>query len=474
MSALAATATSAPETETARPHTALFWLGVALWIAAVAATWPVSLSFGDEVGYVGQARLILQGRIHPVLSDPGVWHVRHTGPLPLIPKYPLLLAFIITPFLALSPALVFVPSVLTAIALAWVAGRIFQSLGRSRLWGLIFLFDPTVTLLSRTVMADVMLVLFGLCTWYAMRRRLAWQTILFAAATMTIKTTGVIIVGTLLAGQALTYFKEGKRLAEVVRLLAPVLIGLCLGGIVVVALNLISNGTIHSSYNESFKEAFGLRFLRTSAVAHVKSLLLCPPLLIVGVWPFWRRRDYGPLLVIATTIGMMFVYFFVDYGVGFVDSLVMSRRLILPAVAFLLIGYAEVLASLWARIPRRAVARVAVVMIPAVVALGLGFKHRRWQLPAHHALLRAESWAEKLGVHEMGITHPAFKIGLLYPGPIAYAGVTKTELVLCNGSQSSYRLGDVRASCELRGYAPVEPSTDGYFILRRTTPTASQ
>jgi hypothetical protein len=467
MASAAPAGVALPEQQSARLQARLFWLGVALWIAAVAATWPLSLSFGDEVGYVGQARLFLQGRVHPVWADPGVWHERW-GPLPLVPKYPLPLPFIVAPFFALAPALVFVPSVLAAVALAWVAGRVLQSLGHSRLWGLIFLLDPTVSLLSRTVMADVMLALCGLGTWFALRRRAGWQTIVFAVATMAIKTTGVIVVGTLLAGEALAHLKQGRRLAETLRRLGPLLAGLALGTVLVVALNLLSNGTIHSSYNESFSEAFGLRFLQTSGRAHVKSLLLCPPLLVAGVWPFWRRRDYAALLVIVTTVGMMCFYFFVDYGVGWVDSVVMSRRLLMPAVAFLLVGYAEVLARLFGRLSLRRSTRVALVVVPAVLALGLGYKHRRWQVPAHRALVRAESWAEKLGVQEIGITQSAFKIGLLHRGPVVWSGVTKPDLVLCNGSQSSYRLGDIRASCQLGGYAPVEPSADGYTILRRT------
>jgi hypothetical protein len=165
---------------------------------------------------------------------------------------------------------------------------------------------------------------------------------------------------------------------------------------------------------------------------------------------------------------MMCVYFFVDYGVGWIDSVVLSRRLLMPAVVFLLVGYAEVLARLFGRVSLRLPTRVAMVVVPAVLALGLGYKHRRWQVPAHRALVRAESWAEKLGVREIGITQSAFKIGLLHRGPIVWSGVTKPDLVLCNGSQSSYRMGDIRASCELRGYAPVEPSADGYYVLKQT------
>src|SRR5258708_23607227 len=102
--------------------------------------------------------------------------------------------------------------------------------------------------------------------------------------------------------------------------------------------------------------------------------MLCPPLLIAGVLPFWRRRDFAAVFAIGGTIAMFSIYFFADWGIGFFDSLVLSRRLIMPAVAFLLVGYADLLAQLFARLPVARLARVAAVLGPAGKGLGGCFK----------------------------------------------------------------------------------------------------
>ena len=454
-------------------HRVAFWLGVCLWMAAALITWPLSLSFGDEVGYTGQTRLLLEGRVHPTPLDPGVWHDGHQGP-GLMPKYPLFFSIVLAPFLAISPTLLFLPGFLAAVALAWLAGRVLQSWGHSQLWGLIILVDPGVALLSRTVMADVALSFLAVGTWYFVRQQRAWPTLVFAALTMAIKAYGVVTVVAVLAGQSLMLWRDGRRFGGVLRTVAPLIAGMALGAAIVVVLNLISNGTIHSSYNVSTAQAFGLRFVPMSGVTYWKTLLVCPPLLFAGVLPYWRRRDWAALLALASYLGMFTIYFFVDRGVGFFDSLVLSRRLILPVIAFLLIGYAELLAQILGRVSDFRLARIGVLALPALVALGIGIKHRQWQLPSHQALTRAEAWAQQMRSRELGLTPSAFKVGLLYPGRTLFVtsepNRARPLLVLCHSDAGSYRMSGLSYPCELPGYETVEALPEaGYVILRRAS-----
>jgi hypothetical protein len=471
-----------------RDRTALFfWAGVALWLGIMVVNWPMALSFGDEVGYVGQTKLILQGRIAPTAADPGVWHASPHG---LIPKYPLLLAFVLAPFFAISPALVFLPAMLAAIGLAWVAGLILQSWGR---WGLLALMDPTVVLLSRTAMADIALGTLALATWYAFQRRAFWWVVLLAAATMAIKTTGVVSIGMILLGESYSCWRGGRALPlrQALRPVTPLALGMILGGVVVVGLNLIANGTIHSSYRETGAQAFQLGFLRTSGLAHAKAFLLCPPLLIIGAWPFWQRRNqeggggFSALAVIAATTVMMSVYFFVDWGVGPIDTLVLSRRLMMPVIVFLLVGYADLLARLASKLSLTRPAPLALIFLPAFVALAIGLKHLQWQRPRAHALARAQAWTHSKDSHELGITTWAQKIGLLYPGrtTFLFRGGPRPEIALCGTSDASYRNGaGNKQVCALEGYRAVESlPDDGYDILERipgaapaATPTADR
>ncbi|HEY2900454.1 MAG TPA: hypothetical protein VGL59_07760, partial [Polyangia bacterium] len=389
----------------------------------------------------------------------------------LIPKYPLFLPLLMVPFFALAPGLVFLPGVLAGIALAWMAGRILESWGKSRLWGLIILLDPTVALLSRTVMSDVPLALFGLCTWYHLRRGAGWQTTLFAALAVIIRVNGVVTVGALLAGQSLVLLRDRRRPMAVLRAMTPLLLGMSIGGAVLIGLNLLANGTVHSGYNESASQAFGLRFLATSGRAHLKSLLLCPPLLVLGAWPYWRRRDFAALFASLASILMMIVYFFVDWGVGFIDTLVLSRRLILPSVVFLLVGYADILAQVFRGFRWVRVGQAAAVVLPALLALALGHKHRQWQMPAHRALVRAEMRAKRIDSDELGVTPSAFKIGLLFPGRTVFVARDRGQpkLVLCHSAEGSYRMRGVSYSCALPGYRVAEAmAEDDYYLLERT------
>ena len=48
-----------------RNQEALFLLGAAAWLLAMLLRWPTTLSFGDEIGYLGQTKLFFEGRLHP-------------------------------------------------------------------------------------------------------------------------------------------------------------------------------------------------------------------------------------------------------------------------------------------------------------------------------------------------------------------------------------------------------------------------
>ena len=82
-----------------------FRIGLLLWLTGAILVWPTALSFTDGAGYVGQARLLLETQVRPDAGAIGVWVV---GPQGSIPKYPLFLPLLLAPWVAISPALVFV------------------------------------------------------------------------------------------------------------------------------------------------------------------------------------------------------------------------------------------------------------------------------------------------------------------------------------------------------------------------------
>src|SRR5882724_5639121 len=70
-----------------RSEELLFALGAAAWLAALVLRWPDGLSYSDEIGYLGQAKLFLEGHIRWVPGAPGVWNPTSDG---VVSQYPLL------------------------------------------------------------------------------------------------------------------------------------------------------------------------------------------------------------------------------------------------------------------------------------------------------------------------------------------------------------------------------------------------
>jgi hypothetical protein len=416
--------------------------------------WPVGLSFGDEVGYVGQMRLILEGRLHPSAGDPGVWVQTLHGE---VAKFPYLVPLLEAPLFAIAPRLVFVPSVLAAVALSFLAARILRSWGRDSAWGLVVLAYPPVVLIARTAMTDLILATTIVGAWWAMRRERPAMASTLLGATIAVKAVGFVLVAALLTGEAartLARFRRGER--PTLRPFLHFACGALAGFAVSVSLNLAANGTPWSVYDQAHSylhtPSFWPQYLRTSAPAHIASLLLAPPLLIAGVWPLWQRREYGPLVLIATLVSMMCFYFFVDRGRSFLETLFMSPRLILPAAAFLLIGYADLLARLGDRFPPDPW-RALAILTPAALCLTISTIHRRWQAPGATALSAVSRLAETAPSADVGLTWSAVKTAIFYRGSITVLDEQRRpQIVLCSTHYASYRDPNEQFSCSFPGY----------------------
>jgi hypothetical protein len=450
------------------PHrrTALLALGMVLWVAVNAWTWPTAMSFGDEVGYVGQARVFMEGRIRPTATDPGIWHTSPTRGL--YAKYPLVHPAILASFMSVTPRAAFVIGIAAALALALVAARVLRSWGEDPLWALVMLAQPAIVVVSRTLMADVLISATLVGAHFALRRGRLRAAAALIAATMVLKPTGPLLACLLLAGEGLMSRADLlARRAPAIRRLAWGGAGLLVGGTLVMALNGLANGTPFYGYHERVASVnFGPRFLATAGLAHAKSLLLNPPLLLLGAWPYWRRRDFGPVLVIAGLCGLMSVYYFVDWGRNRADSLVLSQRLILPAVAFLIVGYVSCLQEILRRLPgalriwAQRLAAAALLILPSVAAYEIGKRHRRWQQPMTDAMNTLANVTRSRGVTEVGVTTNALKYGLMFPGRTVQfpEGGARPPVVLCATKNTSYRITETDFSCSFEGYRRVASS----------------
>jgi hypothetical protein len=182
--------------------------------------------------------------------------------------------------------------------------------------------------------------------------------------------------------------------------------------------------------------------------------LLVPPGLLIGAWELWRRRLLGPLFAVGGLVGMMSVYFFVDSGRSWVETLIMAQRLVMPASAFLLIGVALLLSRSLARTPLAAPGlRVGLAIAAPLVALAISWQHQSWQRPMRDALQGAERIAAAEGAATLGSSYSALKAAMMHRGPVfvASAGDTRMKVVLCSLVGASYRQV-FATSCDLPGY----------------------
>ena len=448
----------------------LFVLGVAIWLIALALKWPAALSFGDEVGYLGQAKLFLEGRIHPTPDSPGVWNATDTG---AVAQYPLLVSVLLAPLFALTPAAIFSIGALSAVALAWTASRILKSWGVHPCWGLIFLAHPTVIILARTVMSDLLLSAFALGAWWTLRGRRAVPTAILLAGTMATRPTGVVLAAAIVAGEALEALRRPPHTISstfpVLRIGIPgFLLGLVLGWP-----RMRSTGTIWFGY--SFHKGlhpFRLSYFWTSAPAHARSLLLNPPLLVIGLVPLWRRRLLAPLAVVLSLGALMSFYLFVDWAPSWLETLVLAERLILPIVAFLLIGYAAVLSKLATRFGLARIAIGLLIVGPGLIAFKISARHRLWQEPMRQAREAAIRMAKDVGSDQLGLTYGSSKAGLLFPGRTSWMvkDGPRPPLLLCATHGNSYRAPESgnpdEDRCDAAGYHDVK-SLDGYRLMLR-------
>jgi hypothetical protein len=446
-------------------------IGTVAWLLVMALYWPEGLSFEDDVGYVGEAKLLLTGRILPRTEDPGVWtHTVHG----LVPQYPLLLSLLLVPFLAIAPRAVFAVGILAAVAICWTAARALKVWGSNPAWALLLLAHPTVVIIARTATADIPLAAFTLGAWWALRRNRRGPAVLLFAAMFAIKPTGLLLGFAIVVGEWLRMLPAlRERDTEARSRVVTSLLSIAAGFALIFATNELTAGQMWFAYDHRFlgTPPFWFSYFGKTAPAHLRTVVLFPPLLILGALPYWRRREVGPLCLIFGFGTLMCFYFFVDFGTTWVESFVLSPRLLLPAVVFLLIGYADLLATAVRRF-ESADRWLGLVLIvgTASVALVVSIRHSHWQAPMAQARRAAEQIARQVDSRELGLTPQAVKAGLLFPGPTPVVSIVDTEVavVLCSSRSASYRARNDGGnySCAVPGYQADYRAGDFEVLVR--------
>jgi hypothetical protein len=453
----------------------LFAACLALWVAIIMATWPQALSFADEVGYVGRAKLLLEGHLRDVPGSPGG----------VVGAYSLLQSLLLVPLAALWPKAMFALAVGEAVLLAIVARAILRSWGKSPLWAGLVLAHPTIAILARTATADVGLAAAALAGWWALRRGRRAATVAWLAILAALEPAGAVLALGLVGGEALSRLdalREGDPTAR--RRLVWGLAGVVAGLLIAFGLNVLGSGRVWPAPTRELFEP-GHTHLATLLLSRVAAVVSVPPLLVTGALPYWRRRELGPLVACAALFATMGLTSFVDVGANSVETLLLAPRHLLPLVAFLLVGYAELLDDLAGRLgatqrsidgtppaPHPLLAWVLCVL-PLVVVAGVSRAHSRHQRDMSFVRDVASEVADAHGERTLGITANATKAGLMHEGPTTLyePAVSRPAAVFCSELPSSHWLAAhlasaPRESCALPGYHAVS-SRAGFFALAR-------
>ena len=152
--------------------------------------------------------------------------------------------------------------------------------------------------------------------------------------------------------------------------------------------------------------------------------------------------------------GLMSFYFFVDSGRSRQETLVLTQRLILPASAFLLLGYADLVAAIADRLHIQTIVRWATVVLSPTLVLLISLRHHVWQAPMHDALEAADQVVSETGQRVLGTTVSAMKVALLHNGPVVLSDPSRQDprVVLCNTVDLSYRASSAVSCVKSSGF----------------------
>jgi hypothetical protein len=306
-------------------------------------------------------------------------------------------------------------------------------------------------------MIDLFLVAAALGAFALGERRPRLAALLYALIVLA-KPVGVLIAAALVCGSLITRWREERAVAPVIRASVWPILGISIGGLAAICLNWLSWQHLGYSYDALHSHlggpVFSPTYLTRTAPVYLLSLIaLLPGMLVLGPLGLWRRRCYGPLLVVVGLTALMASYFFFDRGRSRIETAVLAQRLILPASAFMILGYADVLAPLFRRPAVARVLSTLLVLMSVAEVYGTGTRLRGWQRDGRDAVMFADEELTRRGSETLGTTQSAMKAGLMHRGPVrmAEAAAERPAVVICNLASGSYRF-DFASSCAYPGY----------------------
>ena len=320
---------------------------------------PRAVTIEDEAYYLGHAHAIAHGRIVPQISDP--YPGMEVAGRPRI-KYPVAWPLLLAPAVKLGVAYALRMNTLIHLLAAGLFALLLRRRNLPPEYSFLFLLQPGLFFYSQTAMADSLTVLLILAGLLQCEKGRLLAASLWMGLAILIKIGAVVPAGIMSLWLAFEGVRGKRPFGDAWKFVGGLVFA---GGLLLLGYKLTQGKFLPETYlaRPSFS------WISPRFAAHLGFYALGLVLIYPGMlWGLRYNNGLERFLVLSIVV-FQSGYFFVDRGRSFLESLVLAQRLVLPAVAILLLGYASWMERL-AKFRRVAQGAVGVAALGAALAIG--------------------------------------------------------------------------------------------------------
>lgn len=353
-------------------------VGVFLYICISIIFYPPIYGISDEAGYLGMAQVLQRGTIFPDVAGFNVVGSVQTN-THFVSKWPIGNPLLILPFLHLHWKAIFLLPLLLHLLGFFVFLLICKEVKIDPIFSLIYLFFPAFLLYSRTILSDFSSVFVFITAFYLYLKGGKWLYLagfLFGFSILIRYANLLLFLPFLIAGIWGVIGEKNKEntlrfyglLRLVTGLLPLVIFHLFYNKIAFGSPFGVPAGDINYFRIDSFFRNFGY---------YILSLSLLYPGMFFGIFSY---RGKCRCELISTSLLFIVFYSFYSYIFpspkgGFIGSLVVGMRFLLPVIPLFLISYSSLLDSI-GRMRNNKVIFAIMFLFILLFDVGMIYKHQ--------------------------------------------------------------------------------------------------
>jgi hypothetical protein len=318
----------------------------------------------DENQYLANSFRIATGQLEvdcsKIYEYPGL-HYSPTGEC--TSKYNLGSSILFLPTVLIGEDYAFVIVFISFILSAIIFSRILKLLDINKNLVILYIFYPPFIYFSRTLFSEVFSLLFiNLFIYLILRRREGTRCNILTGVVIGIGTsiryTNLLLFGLFLLG----YFLKDRDLKRVLQ----ITLGAIPFGIIIMIINKDLYGSFFSSgYSLSGEEVFSLSNIAYNLPRYSMIFLVLYPLMLVSPLFSKIRNKLAYILPVISAIGLYSMYPY-NFFEGKLSDLIVSGRVLIPIVPYLLLPYLHILNR---RISRSITVVLLIILVVSTIAI---------------------------------------------------------------------------------------------------------